>query len=300
MMSKKNLSGLQDFKVLATSHNWTLYHNSFSLCSRKVRICLNELNIKHDLQHVHIIETSNSENLSKEFLKINSIGTVPVLLHRGFPIYESHEQIKYIESQNNNTLSKSDTVDFWLKRGSLVGEPNSNYKIYAGNCVAILTTPLFVSMIKKIPLYKFFKYYLKHPSKFRAINFILFKLLGYSVFKNSSPLYKLALLSLKMIRVHLSDLNAHLKDRIWIDGDNFSLADITWMVLLHRLEEVQLIDILCSENNNLKAYYNRLKERESFARGINNFNHDSIKTGIERLKLEMSINKDLKNFYSLI
>jgi len=300
MINKKNLSGLQDFKVLESSHEWTLFHNDFSLCSRKVRICLNELNIKHNLQHVHIIETNDSENLNKEFLKINPVGTVPVLLHKGFPIYESHEQIKYIENQSVINLSKNDIVDSWIKRGSLVGEPDKDFEIYAGNCVAILTPPLFVSMLKKIPLYKFFRYYLNHPSKFRSSKFIMFKLFGYSVFKKSSPLYKLASLSAKNLEIHLSDLNNHLSNNVWIGGDQFSLADITWMVILHRLEEVQLFDKFSFNKKNLNEYYNNLKRRKSFVECILNFNHHSIETGIRRLKKEMSKNKDLTSYYGTI
>ena len=300
MMNKKNLSGLQDFKIFESSHEWTLFHNDFSLCSRKVRICLNEFNVQHDLQHIHIIETNDSENLSKTFLKINPIGTVPVLVHKGFPIYESHEQIKYIESQSDINLSKNDTVDAWIKRGSLVGEPDNNFENYAGNCVAILTPPLFVSMIKKIPLYKFFKYYFNHPSKFRASNFIMFKVFGYSVFKKNSPLYKLASLAVKNLEIHLSDLDKHLNTNEWIDGDHFSLADISWMVILHRLEEIQLFDKFSSNKNNLNVYYNKLKKRKSFVDCVINFDHHSIETGIKRLKMEMTQNRNLKSFYSSI
>ncbi len=299
-MIDANLSGLQSNKVLETTEEWTLFHNNFSLCSRKVRVCLNELNIKHDLRHIHIIETYDSENLNKEFLRINPVGTVPVLLHNGFPIYESHEQIKYIENQSKTGLVKNETVDFWIEKGSLVGEPDRNYNIYAGNCVAILTPPLFISMLKKIPLYKFFKYYLNHPSKFRAFNFIIFKLLGYSVFKKNSPLFNLASQALKNLEIHLSDLDDHLSNKIWIDGNNFSLADITWMVILHRLDEIQLIDRLLMNKHNLKKYYNELKERESFTESITNFNHPSIDIGINRLKIEISRNKNLNNFYSSI
>jgi len=299
-MIDANLSGLQSNKVLETTEEWTLFHNNFSLCSRKVRVCLNEFNIKHDLRHIHIIETYDSENLNKEFLRINPVGTVPVLLHNGFPIYESHEQIKYIENQSKTGLVKNETVDFWIEKGSLVGEPDRNYNIYAGNCVAILTPPLFISMLKKIPLYKFFKYYLNHPSKFRAFNFIIFKLLGYSVFKKNSPLFNLASQALKNLEIHLSDLDDHLSNKIWIDGNNFSLADITWMVILHRLDEIQLIDRLLMNKHNLKKYYNELKERKSFTESITNFNHPSIDIGINRLKIEISRNKNLNNFYSSI
>ena len=300
MMDKKKLSGLQDFKVFKSSYEWTLFHNDFSLCSRKVRVCLNEINIKHDLQHVHIIETSDSENLSKDFLKINPVGTVPVLLHRGFPIYESHEQIKYIESQSSNNLARSNVVDSWIKRGSLVGEPDKDFEIYAGNCIAILTPPLFISMLKNIPLYKFFKYYLNHPSKFRSSKFIMFKLFGYSVFKKNSPLYKLASLAVKNLEIHLSDLDNHLNNNVWIGGDQFSLADITWMVILHRLEEIQLFDKFSSNKKNVNEYYNNLKKRKSFIECILSFNHHSIKTGIDKLKMEISKNKNLKSYYGAI
>ena len=88
--------GLQDYTVEETSSEWILYHNDFSLCSRKVRICLFENGLDYVSKHIDLIETGKYEVASKEFLKINPGATVPVLLHRGRPIYESHEQIKYI------------------------------------------------------------------------------------------------------------------------------------------------------------------------------------------------------------
>ena len=110
-----------------------------------------ELNIPHINGVKRHKYTPSLFNLNKKFLKINPTGTVPVLLHKGFPIYESHEQIKYIESQSASYLSKNDIVDSWIKRGSLLGEPDKDFDIYAGNCIAILTPPLFISMLKDIP-----------------------------------------------------------------------------------------------------------------------------------------------------
>ena len=115
-MQKPTLSGLQDYKVLDTEEEWILYHNNFSVCSRKARVCIDELNIKAQLKHVHIMETKDCENLTKEFLKINPLATVPVLLHFGMPIYESHEQIIYLESYSSKKLSQSETVSHWVKK----------------------------------------------------------------------------------------------------------------------------------------------------------------------------------------
>ena len=80
--------GKQSFKVIDTDKKWILYHNCFSLCSRKVRLCLEELEIEYDQEHIDLIETGKYQVASKNFLKINPGATVPVLLHKGYPIYE--------------------------------------------------------------------------------------------------------------------------------------------------------------------------------------------------------------------
>ena len=93
-----NKEGKQGFKVIDTDEKWILYHNCFSLCSRKVRLCLEELEIEYYQQYIDLIETGKYQVASKNFLKINPGATVPVLLHEGYPIYESHEQIYYLFS----------------------------------------------------------------------------------------------------------------------------------------------------------------------------------------------------------
>jgi glutathione S-transferase len=49
--------------------------------------------VKHREFEVDLIGTETKE---PKFLNINPAGTVPVLVHNGHPIYESHEQILYI------------------------------------------------------------------------------------------------------------------------------------------------------------------------------------------------------------
>ena len=46
--------GKQSFKVIDTDKKWILYHNCFSLCSRKVRLCLEELEIVYDQEHIDL------------------------------------------------------------------------------------------------------------------------------------------------------------------------------------------------------------------------------------------------------
>ena len=43
---------------------------------------------------------------------VNPAGTVPVLVHNGHPVYESHEQILYIDRSGSYTILESD-IPFW-------------------------------------------------------------------------------------------------------------------------------------------------------------------------------------------
>ena len=296
---KDSLSGLQNYQVLDTSKEWILYHNCFSLCSRKVRVCLKELDIAAEQNHINIIETGDCENLDKSFLKINPQATVPVLLYKGKPIYESHKQIAFLE-KFSPILSQSEIVDYWIERGSLVGEPNKNHEQYAGNCASIFTVPLFVTMLENISIFKFIKYLLRHPVRFRAFNFLMFKILKYKVFKRGTPLSKITKSAKKNLKIHFTALDEHMNEREWIDGEKFSLADITWMVLFHRLEESQLLSHFIKEKNNLIRYFERLKERESYNSELLDYEDDSIKNGKYKLNKALKKNKSIIDYYDYI
>ena len=80
---------------LPYEEEFELYHNALSLCSKKVRVCLAELGVEYRSHHVDLIETGSYENIGRAFLAINPAGIVPVLVHRGHPVYESHDIIRY-------------------------------------------------------------------------------------------------------------------------------------------------------------------------------------------------------------
>ena len=106
--------------------------------------------------------------------------------------------------------------------------------------------------------------------------------------------------ALRHLRIHLDDLNAHMSSKKWIDGDQFSIADITWMVLFHRLNELQILRLLLADREKVNSYYKRLKERDSFKNCIINFSDESTFIGIEKLKSDIKTSKNLSLFYQLI
>ena len=110
---------------------------------------------------------------------MNPAATVPVLLHNGHPIYESHEQLKYVAEQVDQQgllvpqePEQKQVMDAWVRRTLLIGDdPISSPNAAAGNAVPGLTIPIFASMVAKIPTHKILEGLLFHRIKQRAVFF---------------------------------------------------------------------------------------------------------------------------------
>lgn len=154
------LIGLQLDITLPHRDEWELYHNSFSLCSKKLRVCMAELDLPYRSHHINLIETGCYENVGRDYLAINPAGLLPVLVHDGHPIYESHEEIVYAAAHAGSrgaTLMPEDPVaraevDSWIDCASLVGDdPTQGSDKRAGHCIPGLTLPIFATMVEHIP-----------------------------------------------------------------------------------------------------------------------------------------------------
>lgn len=299
-------TGLQNYVVEETSDDWVLYHNNFSICSRKVRLCLEEIGLDYRSEHIDLIETGKYEVASKRFLKINPGATVPVLLHKGRPIYESHEQIYYLveHTDNKNILPSSENdkenMDYWVKKSSLIGNPLKNQDKYAGNSVAPLTFPLFVAMMRYVPFKEIIIGLRTHPMKERVIGFFAFKTFGMKIFSSLFPFSKLLKSSFFNLNQHLYDLEKHLegKKSLWIVGEEFTLADISWAVILHRFHECGWGNLLLVDKPFIKKYYFNLLNRESFKVAIDNASHPILTKGIDDLHKTFSTQSSLKEIYT--
>ena len=295
--------GLQDYTVEETSSEWILYHNDFSLCSRKVRICLFENGLDYVSKHIDLIETGKYEVASKEFLKINPGATVPVLLHKGRPIYESHEQIKYIfhHVRDNKVIEETDiqiAIDFWTEKASMVGNPVQEHKKYAGNTIGPLTFPLFATMLSYVPVFEILKGLIFHPIRQRVVIFLMLKIFGVNFLK-LAPIKNLIGSSFKDLNSHLVELEIKLSssEGQWLIGDKFTLADISWSVILHRLEECGWSYLLFKNKPFVEAYYAKIKKRQSFIQGIVFQSNPNLERGISDLKEFINQNLFLKSLH---
>ena len=301
--------GIQPQITLDHEQEWELYHNDFSLCSKKVRMCLAELGVDYKNHHIDLIETGTYENISRKFLKVNPAGLVPVLVHNGHPIYESHDQIRYALSKSvNDTLAQpqnneeQELVDHWIERTSLKGnDPISNMKSSAGNAAPGLTLPIFAAMLKNIPSFRLVEGFLFHRFKQRPMIFLLLKLVGISKLQKITPMVKIMRSASQAMHDHLDQLESDLKKipGPWLAGSRLSLADIGLAAIFDRLAESTMLDQFINESRpSVLDYYETLIKRESYVQGIKNHAHPLTTKGTEHILAQRKKNQELDELLS--
>ena len=289
-------AGLRPDITLPHTAEWELYHNALSLCSKKSRVCLTELGIDYVGHHVHLIETARYENIGRDFLRVNPAGTVPVLLHHGHPVYESHEQIRYAAAhapEGAPSLVPEDPeaeveMQRWVDKSSLVGDdPIAHVRETAGNAVPGLTVPLFAAMIGDIGVSKILEGLLFHRLKIRPLLFLAMKARGLSGL-TGGPAAKAIRSSGRAMNDHLDELERQLvaTDGPWILGSQFTLADVGWVVILERLREADSLHVFLGGGRRpaVTAWWERIRERPSYRVAIEEHGHPTVVRGTERLR----------------
>ena len=136
--------------------------------------------------------------------------------------------------------------------------------------------------------------------KERVIGFFIFKTFGMKVFNSLFPFSKLLKSSFLNLNKHLDDLEKHLEDKnsLWIVGEEFTLADISWAVILHRFHECGWGGLLLADKPLIKKYYFNLLDKESFKIAIDKASHPILTKGIDDLRKTFSTKSSLKDIYT--
>jgi glutathione S-transferase len=286
--------GLHADRRLPHTAEFELYHNDFSLCSKKIRMCLAELGLPYLGHPIDLIETGSYETLSRRFLAVNPAGLVPVLVHDGHPIYESHEILLYAaaHARGAEPLTPPDeatraVMQRWIDKSSLVGDdPAADLAGSAGNCVPGLTVPLFAAMIREIPAHRILEGLLFHRLKVRPLSFLALKLVGLARIGAIAPVRRLVNASRRQMERHLADLEGQLAagGGPWLTGAQFTLADVSWAVIFERLREADwTAELLVAERPAVRAYAERLAKRPSHHAAMEAHRHPLVVRGTARI-----------------
>ena len=290
------LQGYQADILLPHEQEYELYHNALSLCSMKSRLCLAELDIPYLSHHIDLIETGCYQNIRPSFKRINPARTVPVLVHNGHPVYESHEQIRYVARHappGAPQLIPDDPqvqaeMERWVDLASLTGDPIRDAGRSAGNAVPGQTLPLFAAMIEKIPYRNIFEGFLRHFDKRRPLMFTLMKLLGMRALSQVPPLASALSTSRDHLNRHLDALEAQLDESggPWLLGQDYTLADVSWLVIFERLRQADSLHAFCNSDWHplCAAYWGRLSTRQGYLDAVLGHSHPLIEYGTGRIR----------------
>ena len=244
--------GLNKDIILPHTESLELHHNMLSSCSQKVRACLGETGLKHKKIH-HVLPSSGSwETKCADYLNnVNPAGTVPVLIHKGHPIYESHEQIVYIDKvllKDDNRLtpedpSKIELMEKWVQSGSLISSEmnESGFSKRIGNLLFPMTLPLFAANIHtNFTIWNMLETLSMIPLSYDSRKIIMqfnFKIFGVQGFQKMKPFKNLVESARKGIAHHFEILSKDLEQSggPFICGSQFTLADISMIPIFERM-----------------------------------------------------------------
>ena len=288
--------GHQADVVLPYDEEFELYHNALSLCSKKARVCMAELALPYRDHPIDLIETGSYQNLSRSFLAVNPAATVPVLVHEGHPIYESHEQIRYAADHAPDSSPRlvpddpalREQMQAWVDRASIVGNPLDSMGKSAGNSVPGMTVPLFAGMMEDIGWMKILEGLLFHIDRRRPLIFLLLKARGVEKLHTLAPIMKIVEKSRDHMHRHLDRLEEQLQKSggPWILGESFSLADVSWVALFERLLETDSIHVFLDDGQRpaVSAFWAVLQARASYRAALTEHTHPTVTRGLERLR----------------
>ncbi|MFT4571975.1 MAG: glutathione S-transferase [Hyphomicrobiaceae bacterium] len=298
--------GYQPNLTFAHEQEFELYHNALSLCSMKTRLCMAELRIPYKSHHIDLIETGCYENIRPPLLTVNPGGTVPVLLHDGHPVYESHEQIRYaarFAPRHAPSLVPNDpreraAMEKWIDLSSLTSDPLNNGHKSAGNAVPGQTLPLFATMIEEIPYSRIAEGFLFHFDKIRPLLFTILKLTGIDNIHRIPPAAKVIAKTRSQLATHLDAFEERLAESggPWILGETYSLADVSWMVIFERLRQASAENVFWGDGKRplTTAYWHRCQQRPAYTEAILGHSHPTIERGRKRIAQVKAANDSVR------
>ena len=225
-----------------------LYHGAISNCSMRVRMTLIEKGLDWTSHH---LDLKKKENISDEYFAINPNGLVPTLIHDGVVHIESNDIIDYLDEtfpEPSLRAADNETMLEWLRLAGSIHVPAVKPYVYA---------TIIAKKVKKTAEEEKKYNELQQNDELKKFHS---KHAGSSQFGGDDVAKAEAIL-----KDCFDKLEASLDGNEWIMGDQFTLADISWIPL-------HFVLIGCGypfENYpNITRWANAFREKQSFQDGI--------------------------------
>ena len=251
-------------------HRIILYHANWSFCSQMVRVALSEKGLAFKKKHIKLCDQyPEGENIHKDFLAINPLGTVPAIKIDEKIICGSEEiiyQLNKIEGTNDINLYPEhvDINEIRSKASDTTITEGVDFASTLGTIIPVFSSPLIQYMVKKLPFRSILKILKNHPRKDRKMIFLAMYF--------GNPTKKFPNKGIKKYVREILKLEKTFSDGREFFFNSFSHVDINLMCVFNRLIDVGLEQtILSNRTPHLSRYWNKLKLRDSYKIGILNY-----------------------------
>lgn len=225
-----------------------LYHAPISTCSQKVRMALAEKQLDW---HSRPIRFNDGDHLTPAYLKLNPNGVVPTLLHDGKAVIDSSVINEYLDDVfTAHPLRPADAHErarmrAWRQYIDEVPTPSIRYPSFNAfflPSLAAMSEDEFAAYIERLPLRKHF-----------------YRQLGRTGFPKED-----IDAALERLDQSLQRMESALADGPWLVGEQFTLADISIMPTVVRMEDLGLAS-MWADKPRVADWYARLQARPAFA-----------------------------------
>ncbi len=251
-------------------HKIILYHANWSFCSQMVRVALSEKGLAFKKKHIKLCDQyPEGENIHKDFLAINPLGTVPAIKIDEKIICGSEEiiyQLNKIEGANDINLYPEhiDINEIRSKASDTTITEGVDFASTLGTIIPVFSSPLIQYMVKKLPFRSILKILKNHPRKDRKMIFLAMYF--------GNPTKKFPNMGIKKYVREILKLEKTFSDGREFFFNSFSHVDINLMCVFNRLIDVGLEQtILSNRTPHLSTYWDKLKLRDSYKIGILNY-----------------------------
>ncbi len=255
--------------------NIILYHANWSFCSQMVRVALLEKGFSFDERHIKLCDQyPEGENIDKDYLAINPLGTVPAIEIDGSVICGSEEiiyQLDKIDSNDGCSLYPDNVDETDIRKWASDTTITDGVKFAStlGTIMPVFSSPLLQYMIKALPFSSIMKILLRHPRNDRKMIFIAMYF--------GNPSKKIPFMGVNNYVDEIIKL-----EKLFSDGRNFfyntfSHVDINLMCVFNRLVDLGLEETVSHKTPFIYEYWEKLKSRSSYQNGILNYYTDKEK-----------------------
>lgn len=224
-----------------------LYHHPISTCSQKVRLTLAEKGLEWKSR---LVALEREEHLEDWYLKLNPNGVVPTVVRDGQPVVDSSVINEYLDDVfPENPVRPADMLDRARMRAwrqfidevptTAIRYPSFNRYFVRG--FADVSPERFDERAAARPLRKHF-----------------YRRMGQGGFSEAD-----VAASIDQLRATLERMERSLQFGPWLVGEMFTLADISLVPTIVRMEDLELSD-MWRDLPGVTDWYRRVQARPSF------------------------------------